>query len=628
MDASYPGFDLPPPNTNPYDPVDVTLFKDEFEDNFFEQLTPFKDNEDKLMLIHPSCYSKLNFFITFKRLSASKIKMTQLKETFCEADAKILIYVIPPVLSIAQRILNEMQHNFEQRKKKAGDKERDYHIFFIPKGTNECYDVFSSSIFSADTTFHNIGFDLFPLDYDLVSLEQPDAFKQLFINRNYDSLAKLSRALAQFELLFGKFKYRYVKGNCASVLDDLLKKDEIAFEINKNRPKEASAENDVLGCVFIDRDVDFITPFLSPATYAALLDNEYSIKNNTIVVANELIGKQVEEGKKNTAILDLSRGDRFYTMIKNLHFNKVKEILRTRPKMHEEITAKTKRSDDMKELQGLLKLSRICMSEKATLANHIHLATKIGNAQLTPHFKFKTMIEQQLMQGVFDEKSVHDFLLNELGKKADMFEILRFMCLQSLMMNGIKSKEYLFLKQNFLRVYGYQHIILFKNLERLSILKKPGNDKAFKTISNELKLLNYEINLMNPNDIGYVFNAFRPISISLIELLLAKGWSKAKDFLDKLPGESKVPIQEKAFLQPPPGKPNVVVLVFIGGITHSELAALRLLKKMYPLHNLIVYTTCIINHKTFLANIGYTVKEENKDKSYLMCDVFRAEDKK
>ena len=37
--------------------------------------------------------------------------------------------------NIEQRILKEMQHNFEQRKKKAGDKERDYHIFFIPKGT-------------------------------------------------------------------------------------------------------------------------------------------------------------------------------------------------------------------------------------------------------------------------------------------------------------------------------------------------------------------------------------------------------------------------------------------------------------------------------------------------------------
>ena len=628
MDASFPGFDLPPPDTNPYDPVDVTLFKEEFEDNFFEQLSSLKDGEDKLMLIHPSCYSHLNFFITFKRLSAYNIKMTQLKSTFCEADAKILIYVIPPILSIAQRILKEMEYNFEQRRKKSGDKERDYHIFFIPKGTNECCDVFLSSIFSADTTFHNIGLDLFPLDYDLVSLEQHDAFKQLFIQRNYDSLAKLSRALAQFELLFGKFKYRYVKGNCASILDDLLKRDEIAFEINKNRPKEASAENDVLGCVFIDRDVDFVTPFLSPATYAALLDNEFSIKNNTIVIANQLIGKEVEEGKKNTAILDLSKGDRFYTMIKNLHFNKVKEILRTRPKLHEEIKTKTKNSNDMKELQGLLKLSRICMSEKSTLANHIHLATKIGNAQLTPHFKFKTMIEQQLMQGVFDEKTVHDFLLNELGKRADMFEILRFMCLQSLIMNGIKSKEYLFLKQNFLRVYGYQHVILFKNLEKLNILKKPSNDKTFKMISNELKLLNYEINLMNPNDIGYVFNAFRPISISLIELLLAKGWSKAKDFLDKIPGESKVPVQEKAFLQPPPGKPNVVVVVFIGGITHSELAALRLLKKMYPLHNLIVYTTCVINHKTFLGNIGYTVKEENKEKSYMMEDVFSPEDKK
>ena len=614
-------FEIPPPDENPFEPVDVFLFKEEIEDNFFTELSTLPQEEAKILYIHPSLLPKFNFFINPDKLKSFNVRFGIFPQTpnFTQPNFKNIIFAIPPNLAISKFILAEINTNYTQMMKQIGEKERDYHIFFVPKANNDCCDVFKSSIYSEYVTFHNIGFDVFPLDYDLVSLEQPEAFKQLFIDKNYDSLAKLSQTLVQFELLFGKFKYRYTKGDCATALDTLLRKDEIIYEVNKAQQTTSNKYN-VLGCVLMDRNVDPITPLLMPWTYEALLNLEYDGKLNKISLTNEQLGRQNDK-KQNKVNLDLSKNDRFYTMIKNYHIDKMKNFVKNRVKQSLAIINKTKQSENTKELPKLLRLYQICISESSTLKNHLSITIELTNRINKPNREFKTMCEQQLLNlQKYDENAMHIFRRNEIAKKQELYGIIRLLCLEYFLKEKKKDDNYDIIRNDVLHVYGFHHLILFKNLEKLNYFRK--SDFKYTQICETLELFTEGIKKYNPIDISYVFHAFRPISVRLIELLFRSGWKTLK-IMSKIPGQMRIPgNEEQAFLKPPSSSLNVVVLVYIGGITYSEVAAIRFLKKIFPFYNFIIFTTAVINYKSFLGSIDFHLNNDDTiGKSFLMKDI-------
>ena len=619
----FENFEIPPPDENPYEPVDVFLFKEEIEDNFLTELSTLPEDQAKILYIYPSLFPKFNFFMSVEQLKPFNVKIGKIQQThnFTDTNFKNIIYCIPPNLSIAKFILEEIKANYTQIMKQIGDKDRDYHIFFVPKANNDCCDVFASSVYNRHIKFHNIGFDVFPLDYDLVSLEQPEAFKQLFIDNNYNPLVKLSQTLAQFELLFGKFKYRYAKGACAKVLDGLLRKDEIMYEINKAQ-QTSSNKNNVLGCVLMDRNVDLITPLLMPWTYEALLNLEYDGQMNTISVTKEQLGEQSEKEKQKKVKIDLSKNDRFYTMIKNYHIDETKDILLERHEFHTNIRAKAKQSESMNELPKLLRLVQVCTMEKSSLDNHIRLTIQLKERINKPNNILKQKFEQLLLgREKYDEKAMHIFRRKEIAGKQDLYDIIRLLCLEYFLKGKKKHDNYDEIRKDILYVYGFHHLILFKNLEKLNYIKKDKSD--YSSLFESLKLLGDSVKKRNPNDIGYVFSGFRPLSVRLIELLFQSGWKAIKKILDDLPGDLKIPgNDEQPFLKPPSSSLNIVVLVYIGGITYSEIAAIRFLKKVFPYYNFIIFTTAVINYKSFLGSIDFHLNSDDTiSKSFLMKDI-------
>jgi hypothetical protein len=110
--------------------------------------------------------------------------------------------------------------------------------------------------------------------------------------------------------------------------------------------------------------------------------------------------------------------------------------------------------------------------------------------------------------------------------------------------------------------------------------------------------------------------------VRLIELLFRSGWKTLK-IMSKIPGQMRIPgNEEQAFLKPPSSSLNIVVLVYIGGITYSEVAAIRFLKKIFPFYNFIIFTTAVINYKSFLGSIDFHLNNDDTiGKSFLMKDI-------
>ena len=241
-------------------------------------------------------------------------------------------------------------------------------------------------------------------------------------------------------------------------------------------------------------------------------------------------------------------------------------------------------------------------AEKTSLTNHINISDYISNNQKLPIYKFYQNFERSLLKGELPNK-LHDFFEDEMSKKANEYNLLKMICLESIIHSGIKYKIYEQIKKDFLNVNGYQEILLWHNLEKVEMLKPQDSNSFYSDANNKLQLIFENVDTNEPNDISYTYNGYAPIIVRLIEKSLSQGgWNVIKDLLKKIPGETNFPSDETDIFSTSVDK-QFILLVFIGGITYGELAAIRLLNKKNRNKKFIVLTTGMINTKKIFDSL-------------------------
>jgi len=168
--------------------------------------------------------------------------------------------------------------------------------------------------------------------------------------------------------------------------------------------------------------------------------------------------------------------------------------------------------------------------------------------------------------------------------------------------------------------YGYQETVTLMNLQDAGLFKikdkkAPGYiDWNWFKIKQDLKLVDDNCNLKQPDNVSYVHNGLAPISVKLIEKILeTKGLSSLLPIL-KMIGqtEDKLSIPKAEQMQSlfasggvprAPLKKKKILVYFLGGITYAEISALRFLKNQFPTFNIIIGTTCILGGKKTLCEL-------------------------
>ena len=571
-------------NDNPVDPIELSLFKE----HTCQSLLNILDNmpkEEKTLIIEKSCISKLNYITSLDPLVERKVRkdLVLLEEKDFTSPTPIFIYMLSPSIS-SLKIIDK--HILENKKK-------EFHLIFIPKISTECSSFINNNKTKNFYNIHNLNIDMFALDYDLISLEDHDAFHNIYVKESYDCLSALKRVVIKYKTVFGKIKYKYSKGPLAKKLNEMISNEEESFDNNN--------ELETLGCFIFDRSVDMITPLCYNFTYEALIDDYFDINFNSIKVSPKLLEKDI---KQNTIKIDLSRNDKFYTMIKDFNFTKIRTFLPNRLKEHSSILEEgKKKTEDMRKIQeNLIKVQQV-QEERPSLANHINLADYISKKQKLPIYKFYLNFEQSMLVGDYPEK-LNDFIEDEIGKKADKYNILKIICLESIIQGGIRYRIYDQLKKDFLNVYGYKDIFLWHNLEKMEILKTQDSNYYFSVANTDLKLIFEEIDVNNPNDSSYAYGGYCPICVRLIEKACKDGWGTIKETLQTIPGESDFPLDESEMINENNEK-KFFLVVFIGGLTYGELAAIRYLNKINKNIKFVILTTSVINRKKIFNSLSF-----------------------
>ena len=248
-------------------------------------------------------------------------------------------------------------------------------------------------------------------------------------------------------------------------------------------------------------------------------------------------------------------------------------------------------------------IQSIIAAIKLKYRKHRYAVTPLGDRQI-----------RYIINKYINQTKLHDFIEDEMGKKANEYNLLKIICLESIIHSGIKNKIYEQIRKDFLNTYGFKELFLWHNLEKMEILKPQDSNNFYSDANKKLQLIFENVDVNDQNDISYTYNGYAPMIVRLVEKALSQGgWSSIRDILRKIPGETNFPSDENDMYSTSVDK-QFILLVFVGGITYGELAAIRLLNKKSRNKKFVILTTGMINTKKIfdLLKKGEYKLEEKK----------------
>ncbi|KAK3394187.1 Sec1-like protein [Podospora didyma] len=419
-----------------------------------------------------------------------------------------------------------------------------------------------------------------------------------------------------------------------------------------------SPSNTMESVIIIDREVDFVTPLLTQLTYEGLIDEVFGIQNNQTDVDSTIVGAppqpavaqgtapaaaSASAGQTRKRKIQLDSSDKLFDRLRDTNFaivgsqlNKIARRLQSDYETRHTSKTTAELKDFVQKLPGY-------QAEQQSLKIHTGLTEEILKYTRTEQFNKLLEVQQNLAAGA-DPSSQFEAIEELIARDTPLPQVLRLLCIYSCISGGIKTKELDHFRRLILQGYGYQHLLTLHNLEKLqmflsrssplaSMIPMTGAAGAAGTKTNytylrkQLRLIVDEVNEHEPNDIAYVYSGYAPLSIRLVQCVLqkqyllsitrgngvsgasapagggAQGWrgfddavkhARGSTFDEVQKGEDKA-VKARALLSGG-GDKKTVFVVFVGGISFTEIAALRFIaKKEEDRRNIVICTTSMIS---------------------------------
>ncbi|RDW78094.1 putative vacuolar sorting protein [Coleophoma crateriformis] len=522
-----------------------------------------------------------------------------------------------------------------QRESQTG---HEFSIFWVPRRTLVSGKILEEAGVLGDVNIAEFPLYFIPMERDLLSLELEDSFRELYLHHDPTPTFLLARALMLIQEKHGLFPRITGKGDNAKKLADLLsrmRQEIVAGEDTSESSRFGLTPSSTIeSLIIIDREVDYATPLLTQLTYEGLIDEVVGIQNNQADVDSTIVGPAPQpapgsskvvgtvpvQSKKRKILLDSS--DKLYDQLRDTNFaivgtllNKVARRLQSDYDGRHSTKTTAELRDFVNKLPGY-------QAEQQSLKIHTGLAEEIMKHTRTDQFSRILEVQQNLAAGA-DPSSQHDAIEELIARDAPLPEVLRLLCLESCIAGGIKPSALDGFKKMILQAYGYQHILTLDALEKLQLLlsrtspmavmipmsgasAQTGTKTNYTYLRKQLRLIVDEVNEHDPNDIAYVYSGYAPLSVRLVQCILqkqylnsitrggnanttgvttassAQGWRgfeeavkhvRGQTFDESQKGEDKA-VKARALLSGS-GEKKSVFIVFLGGITFTEIAALR-----------------------------------------------------
>ncbi len=393
--------------------------------------------------------------------------------------------------------------------------------------------------------------------------------------------------------------------------------------------------------IVIDREVDYATPLLTQLTYEGLVDEVFGIKHSQTDVDAAIVGvasQQPTQSSSKTAstptpqsktrkvVLDSS--DKLYEQLRDSNFAIVGPLLNKVARRLQADYDSMHSNKTTAELREFVNNLKGYQAEQQSVKVHSGLCEEILKHTRSTQFRSLLEVQQSLAAGA-DPSSQHETIEELISRDAPLAEVLRVLCLESCIAGGIKPRELEYFKRLIMQAYGYQHILTLEALEKLQLLlprgsqiplsiamtgagASTGTKTNYTYLRKQLRLIVDEVNEQDPNDIAYVYSGYAPLSVRLVQCIIQKqyllsftrgassnvaggangagaggqGWrgfdeaaknARGATFDEIQKGEDKA-VKARSLLTGG-GEKKTIIVAFLGGITFTEIAALRFIAK-------------------------------------------------
>ncbi|KAF9403342.1 hypothetical protein BGZ94_004644, partial [Podila epigama] len=372
--------------------------------------------------------------------------------------------------------------------------------------------------------------DLIPMEDDVLSLEWDSTFKELYLEQDTTSIYYAAKALMRLQGIYGLFPRILGKGDYSKALCDMMlrmRREMAVDDLDASKTMQLSQNIDSI--IIIDRSVDMVTPLCTQLTYEGLIDEIFHIKNSFVEVDATLAAPASSStgtsgaapGKKKK--VPLNGGDKLFGELRDLNFAVVGGLLN---KVAKRINADYEERHNAKTVpqirQFIVKMGGLA-AEHQSLRLHTALAEEIMNYTMTDDFNRILEVQQNVVAGIGTNKEP-EYIEEMINKQVPIVQVLRLLCLYSLVNNGLKPKQLEFFKKEILEAYGFEHIQTLDNLQRLGMLtKQVSNKNTYGLVRRSLSLIVDEVNEHAPNDISYVYSGYAPLSVRLVQCVVQRG---------------------------------------------------------------------------------------------------------
>lgn len=553
----------------------------------------------KCLVIDPKLGGSLSLLIQTSLLKENGVELRYLSAEPVETECSKVMYLVRSQINLMKFISSHIQNDLSK------GIQREYFVYFVPRRTVVCEKIFEEEKVHHLLTIGEYPLYVIPMDEDVLSFELDLAFREFQVDGDASSLWHVAKAIHKLEFSFGVIPNVRAKGKASAKVVDILNCLQVEEPVNTSD----IGIPEINTLILLDREVDMITPMCFQLTYEGLLDEILQVNNSSVEVDAAIMGAQ-QDGKK--IKVPLNSSDKLYKEIRDLNFEVVVQVLRQKATSIQQDYAEVKStSQSVSELKDFVKK----LNSLPEIARHVNLAQHLQTFTCKPSFHGRLDIEQTILE-VQNYEICVEYIEELIHKQEPIINVLRLLVLFSLTNAGLPKKSFDYLRREVLHSYGFEHMPTLNNMEKAGLFKKQESKSNWLTIMRSLQLIAEDTDTANPNDISYIFSGYAPLSIRLVQHAIKSGWRSIEETLKLLPGPhldlkrggmstfDTVQNPQNNLDRVVDGRRTLVLVVFIGGVTFAEIAALRFLSSQEGMgYDFIIGTTKIVNGNTILETL-------------------------
>ncbi|KAI9784142.1 MAG: hypothetical protein M1839_002646 [Geoglossum umbratile] len=649
--------------------LDAGIIKDNARKDLLNLLEGVRGKKN--LVLEKSLAGPINIFVKFSTLQDYGVdKVFWLENGNVDSSQKNVVFLVR-----GEKVKHAQAISEQIKRLQRNEANHEFSILWVPRRTLVCDKILEEEGVLGDVNIAEFPLYFVPLEKDLLSLELEDSFAELYLRKDPTPTFLAARALMSLQQRHGLFPRIIGKGDNARRLADLLirMRSEVTAGADSSASNALllalTPSPTIENLIIIDREVDFATVLLTQLTYEGLVDEVIGIQNSQAEVDSSIVGaapplqqssssskssvpvQQAQQGRKRKIQLDST--DKLYDQLRDSNFAIVGGLLNKVARRLEADYESRHGSKSVSELREFVSKLPAFQAEQQSLKIHTGIAEEIMKHTRSDLFNRILEVQQNLAAGA-DPSSQHDTIEELIARDCPLPMVLRLLCLESCISGGLKPKDLDNFKREILHAYGFQHLLTLDALEKLQLLQSRASANAlligaantssgktnYSQLRKMLRLIVDEVNEQDPDDIAYVYSGYAPLSVRLVQCILqkqyligltrgggganavsngAQGWRGFDDAVKNAGGKTFDEIQrgeEKAVrarqILNGQNEKKTTIVFFLGGITFTEIAALRFIAaKEEGRRQLVICTTSIVNgNKMMEAALEESSKEE------------------